>query len=154
MPNTSTTHIKVIRYFSIGIFLISLACPCYDTGKEDGVVGQGGLLLLSGIMWFMFMSPGFIWLANVCLLMSWTYASKKRDKSFIMSIVAILIALCFLLYKDMIIDEGGNTTPITGHRIGYWLWVASMLVMLLGNFYIQMFFGGDDRKPISSEPRR
>ena len=138
MPSTPTS-VKVIRYISIGLFVISLACPCYDTGNADGSFGQGAFLLLSGILWFMFASPGFVWLANPLLLYSWINAGKNRDRSFTLSIISLFLALCFLFYKDVITDEGGaNTTPIIAHAIGYWLWLASIATMLLGNFCLQM----------------
>lgn len=140
MQKALATPIKLIRYVSIGLFLVSLACPCFDTGEEPGGMGQGGGLLLMGILWFFAVSPGFVWLANPLLFISWMSAGKKRDRSFITSITALLVALCFLFYKSIIKDEGGsNTTPITAHLIGYWVWLASMLTMVLGNFYMQLY---------------
>jgi hypothetical protein len=137
MPITKPA--KTIKYLSISLFIISLACPCFDTNKEIGYIGQGGSLLLAGILWFMFASPGVVWLSNPLLLISWLSVGKKPNRSFITSIIAILLAMCFLFYKDIIIDESGsNTTPIIAHKIGYWLWLASMLTMLIGNLYLQL----------------
>jgi hypothetical protein len=153
MPINLTPSAKAIRFISMALFLISLALPCYDTVEKNGEFGQGAFLLISGILWFMFASPGFVWLANPLLILSWVNAGKNRDRSFVLSIIAVFFALCFLFYKDIVKSESGSTTPIIAHNIGYWLWVSSILTMLLGNVYLQLF-GMDIEKPKSKFPNQ
>jgi len=149
---TLTTS-KFIRYFSIGIFIFSLLCPCFDTEKAAGGPGQGGGLLLQGLFWFMYMSPGFVWLANPLLLFSWIYLNKKRTRSLIFSVVSFFMAACFLFYKDMLTDESGsNSTPIIAHQAGYWLWLVSILIMLFGNLYLKVVGDDLEKSPAPANP--
>jgi hypothetical protein len=136
MPLTAQ---KKVTYISLALFVISLACPCYDTGNEAGGWGQGATLLIMGITWFVYPIPYGIWLANPALLFSWKYISKKPVRSFILSIAATLLALGFLLCKELRLDESGsNFTPVTEHRVGYWLWLMSMFTMAFGNLYMEL----------------
>jgi hypothetical protein len=134
-----TTKKNITLYISIGLFLLSLICPCFDTGKDVGSWGQGAILLIMGIGWFIFPIPYGIWLANPALLFAWILVRRKPVTSFISSLVATVLALCFLLCKELLTDEGGsNYAPIVEHKIGYWLWLASMVTMLFGNLYHEL----------------
>lgn len=134
-----TTKKNITLYISIGLFLLSLICPCFDTGKDVGDWGQGAILLIMGIGWFIYPIPYGIWLANPALLFSWILVRRKPVTSFILSLVATVLALCFLLCKELLTDESGsNYAPIVEHKIGYWLWLASMVTMLFGNLYQEL----------------
>jgi len=130
---------KITLYVSIGLFLLSLVCPCFDTGKDVGDWGQGATLLIMGTFWFIYPIPYGIWLANPALLFSWIFISRKPVLSFTLSLLASVLALCFLLCKELMTDESGsNYTPLIAHKIGYWLWLASMATMLFGNLYLEL----------------
>jgi len=49
------------------------------------------------------------------------------------STIALVLSLSFLLFKQIIKDEGGNYGIITGYRAGYWLWVGTMVAVFIGN---------------------
>lgn len=133
-----TTQVtKVFKYISILLFLTALIFPCFDTMEEEGEDGEGAALLLSGFFGFFSTTAGFSWLANPALWMSWSYFTKKPRQSFIASVIAVLFALSFLLFKTIMVNEAGGTSSVVKYRIGYWLWLASCLIMLIGNIYLR-----------------
>ncbi|MDP9076933.1 MAG: hypothetical protein M3O71_05880 [Bacteroidota bacterium] len=129
---------KVIMLISIALFLIALSQPCFDTEKEAGGDGEGFALLLSGFFGFFSSTTGLTWLANPALWLSWIFVAKKPKLSLTASFISVLIGLLFMCCTDMIIDESGsNRSAIVGYRTGYWLWLASMFIMLIGNLYLK-----------------
>jgi peptidoglycan biosynthesis protein MviN/MurJ (putative lipid II flippase) len=127
----------IIRITSIVIFLIALALPCFNTANEAGEVWEGLSLLISGCFGFYVCLTGLTWLANPALFCAWFYLRKKPETALTASSIASLLALSFILCTNMINDESGDTySPITGYRIGYWLWLASALIMLAGSLYL------------------
>ena len=49
---------------------------------------------------------------------------------------ALGFSLSFLLQKHWDRDESGShTATITGHGLGYWLWIASMVTALVGSLF-------------------
>jgi hypothetical protein len=80
---------------------------------------------------------GFTWLANPAILIAWIFIRKNPKKSLSASIVGFLLAISFLFFQNMVLDEGGNMQQITAyHHLGYWLWQASMVFMLSGNLIL------------------
>jgi hypothetical protein len=42
------------------------------------------------------------------------------------------LSLSFLLHQQILVDEAGNHSGITGYGAGYWLWVASTATAVIG----------------------
>ncbi|TSD67157.1 hypothetical protein FFF34_007110 [Inquilinus sp. KBS0705] len=133
---------------SIAIFAVALIMPCFDTRAEDGDTGQGLLCLISGAFGFFSSFTGFIWVANPALLFSWIYIRKDSWLSLSASSIALFIGLLFLKCTEMTVNEGGGTSYITGYRIGYWIWLSSMMIMVIGNVYSYLFI-----KPIPRQEK-
>ena len=51
------------------------------------------------------------------------------------SILSTILAVSFLLFNKIIVDDSG-LREILNYKAGYWLWLTSSLVMLLGNLTI------------------
>jgi hypothetical protein len=74
----------------------------------------------------------FTWLANPLLLVSWVLlAISKYRAAFNVSLGALLLAMSFLLHSEMV-TGGSDSTRIVGYGMGYWLWIASALVLVVG----------------------
>lgn len=140
------TIAKYARFISAGLFLIALASPCFDTNKEIGQSWEGAALLLSGCFGFFLSVTTATWLANPALLFSWIFVNKKPRQSLLLSIIAAITAALFLCCKIIITDEAGGTSVIVGYRIGYWLWLLSMLTMLSGNLYAWFYNNNAERR--------
>lgn len=51
---------------------------------------------------------------------------------------AFLMAFFFLLFTEVIANENNQSQRITERKLGYWLWLTSTLVMLIGS-YVQVY---------------
>lgn len=125
---------KIFLYLSIGMFIISLTQKSYCSSY--GLCDNYGFLSLF-IGWlgvFMLHIPAFTWLSNPLLLGSWIFFKKKPKISFILSIIAFFLMLSFLLVDEIISNEAGTKSKVVFYGLGYWLWLFSSFIMLIGNF--------------------
>ena len=86
---------------------------------------------------FVIAGNGFSWLANPFIIISWTLTYKDPKKSLNFSLIAFLLSLSFLLTKKVATNEGGTPTEIISYGIGYWLWLSSCIVNLIGNLILK-----------------
>lgn len=119
-------------FISITLFILALIQTCYCTDRDcvssAYVFIVGPIAMLTG-------GAALTWLANPILLISWIKYRSKSKTSLYCSIIATLISLSFLIFNEIIADEAGNFRQIISYRLGYWLWLASCLVMVIGNLF-------------------
>ncbi len=130
---------KIILTTSIIFFVMSLTQNSFETivgpnskGIMDLLVGWMGVLMLH--------PPAMVWLANPTLFAAWVFTKKNQRTSFILSVISLLIMLSFLLFDEIIVNESGASSKITAYGLGYWLWVLSAFIMVIGNgvlYYIK-----------------
>jgi hypothetical protein len=137
--NTNLTALKrYIILISLLIFIISLTQTAityhdYDgTKTHDGIslFLVGGIVILGGGL-----PEWFVWLANPFYLIGIILFLKSKKLSRIFSALAILLALCFISFKEILAAENGRMATVQALNIGYWLWVASMAIFTIGTFY-------------------
>jgi hypothetical protein len=128
--------VKIIRYISIALFLVSLTQNTFSTGDDGDGTGTSGIIdLLAGTLFFYTSPAAWVWFANPLLLIAWIYLFTKPKASLVTSLLAAVISLSFILFDSIRTDEGGGLHPIAGYEIGYGLWVTSCLLMLFANVY-------------------
>lgn len=137
--NTNLTSLKrYILLISLLIFVISLtqtAITYHDyngTKTHDGIslFLVGGIVILGGGL-----SEWFAWLANPLYLIGIILFLKSKKLSRIFSVTAILFALYFTTFKEILAAEDGRMATVQALNIGYWLWVASIAILTIGTFY-------------------
>ncbi|MEL6109103.1 MAG: hypothetical protein AAFU85_24110 [Planctomycetota bacterium] len=134
---------------SVAIYIASLTMPCYSYGQQETVLGvdsvgtvYGGSLLLIG--WMGVLSFEFAWFANPLYLCACAgiLASRKNPCNegqaallALMPCFAIAFALSFLMYRTTAAGGGpaGTEWVITAYLPGYYLWIASMVALLLAS---------------------
>ena len=127
---------KIILTISIIIYIISLTQEGFCTNIA-GHCAKGFMYLLVGWLGvFMLHSPAMVWLANPILLFSWIRIKKKEKQSLIFSSISLITMLSFLLFDEIILNESGALSRITSYGLGYWLWVSSAFIMVLGNGFL------------------
>jgi hypothetical protein len=90
--------------------------------------------LLTG--WMTVFGGYIAWLANPLLVMSWIQLFKsKYTAAALYSIAAFAAAASFLLQSRIWLDEAGNIGLITARASGYWLWLSSIGIALIGSAY-------------------
>lgn len=124
---------RITRIISCVIFLFSITQKCYCTVTQ---CADSALVFLLG--WFAIFSggAGISWLANPLLIIAWILVKKNVKATVILSALATLLALSFLLFDNIIANEGGNYQQIIAYKTGYWLWISSCIIMLAGSFIV------------------
>lgn len=120
---------------SIIVFIVALSQPAYCIDNKCGLKWGGLISLVSGALGFYTGEAALTWLANPLLIVSWITFFNFKKASFILSIGATGLGLHFLNFNRIMINEGGGYGQITGHEIGYWLWVSSMVIILIANVF-------------------
>ena len=119
---------KPLLLLSVGLFVACLFTHAYyapshsehPLGLELLVTGWSGLIFF-GIS---------AWLANPLLLFGWFACHLGRyDVSAVLSLVALGFMLSFLRIETIPLDEAINYAKITSYGLGYWLWLASAVVL-------------------------
>jgi hypothetical protein len=89
-------------------------------------------ILLSGALLVNSSYANIAWLANPVLFAAWwAIFKRKAAAALVLSFAALALAASFLLAGEVVTNEAGFARPITGYRIGYWLWLASMALACL-----------------------
>lgn len=124
---------KIFLYLSIGIYIISLTqksyCSSYTYCDNYGFLS----LIFGWLGVFMLYLPAFPWLANPILVASWFLQKRNNNTSLICSVISLGLMLSFLLVDEIIANEAGTTPKVVFYGLGYWLWVLSSFIMVLGN---------------------
>ncbi|CAM1347999.1 hypothetical protein [Tenacibaculum crassostreae] len=124
---------RLVVSISLILFLISLTQNSYFiTGMKESVGSFGLIALLFG--WMGIFGAGISWIANPLLLISWRILFTEKWKlSFILSFSALFFSLIFLLFNEIIANEGGSKSSIIAYDTGYWLWLSSCGINFIGN---------------------
>ncbi len=119
---------------SVALFGFSLASDGFyiDRPSNPRAWSPGWCLLLIG--WVTLIDGVVAWFANPLIAVSWMliWLRSARVVALCAALSALLLSLSFLLHSEIMTDEGGGRTAITGYGSGYWLWVSSMAVMAIG----------------------
>ena len=84
--------------------------------------------------WLVVLGSGISWLANPFLLYSWIALFTNQRRAEWYSILAILLALSFLMLKEVVANEAGLSRTIVSYGNGYWLWLSSLVINCIGIF--------------------
>ena len=130
-----TTFQKVVILLSVGLFVASLFQPAFYIDRADyaawadskylALFGWSGVLGGNAI-------ASLIWLANPVYFLAIILLLRQKPAGFYLSIIAALIALSFSLLDSIIASESGSSAKITSLENGYYLWVASMITLVIG----------------------
>ncbi len=128
---------NILRYISIGLYLISLTQKSYCTQADCSTWGSGFYALIIG--WLgLFVGGAYIcWFANPLLIISWIFFKRKNNLSIILSGLSTALCFAFLFFDKIMVDEAGHYGQIIGYRIGYWLWTMSSTIFFLGNIWLR-----------------
>ena len=146
MPSTEPNPI-IIKKMKLGALIIaivifgaSLTQPAYYTSAQepDGWANSLGLLLI-GWVGALGGHAGLAWLANPAILTAWISVFKNIKTSVIASILAACFSASFLVFSTVITDENGTCSMITDRKMGYWLWLTSIIFFAVSSIVIYIF---------------
>lgn len=135
VPRTETQR-HLPRNFllaSVTLFVICLALPAYTIGSGgNGFSARGYVSLLTG--WIAPLVLVWEWFANPALFISWLKLRKQKFAAgTAFAVLALIVASSFMFRQTLVVDEGGSPRDIASKDIGYWLWLISIGVALVGN---------------------
>ena len=113
-------------YIKMGtsILAASLNLFKYDSSSIGGIGLFGG-----GTSEFL------IWLANPFYFIALFLFAKNKKVSILFILISSLLAISFARWKEILISESGSTAKIISFSSGYYLWVASIIVLFLAIIY-------------------
>ena len=120
----------------MGLYFASLTQPAFCLGDCHNQWPGVLVLLLGWGAMFLGAVEGLAWFTNPLLLVAWiTFWYPKVSVWF--SIFAVTLSAAFLLFPGITMGNFHNDeldfTPIIHRHLGYWLWLSSTIVMLVGN---------------------
>lgn len=74
-----------------------------------------------------------IWLANPLYIFALSLFRGSNRSSILVATAATVIALSFIGWNDILVAENGRKAAIVGLSAGYWLWVSSLLILMIGS---------------------
>jgi hypothetical protein len=132
---------RILLAASVVLFLASLATNafCLQTAGRLDCRHFGWAVLLLGWLELVAISDvgpfvALPWFANPCLLLAWmlTLARLRRAAGLAFAGIGCLLGASFLLGTSLQISEGGGPSTIVSRGAGYWLWLASLCLAVLG----------------------
>ncbi|RZK10612.1 MAG: hypothetical protein EOO46_10055 [Flavobacterium sp.] len=110
---TKTNLVRKTIVFSSGILLmVSLTQNAYYIEGMRVSIGSFGLIAFL-LGWLDFNYSFIVWLANPLLILSWFFLFYKQPKQTIIpSTLAVLFSLSFLLFENIIANEGGGKSKL------------------------------------------
>jgi hypothetical protein len=117
---------KLLILLSAALFASCLPLEAFCvSGSCSNWPGYG--ILLFGLLPLWATPANMTWLANPMLFGAWVAVLLGAKKSSLcLSFSALAVSAAFLFMKTVVTNEAGIASPITGLRLGYWLWLASM----------------------------
>jgi hypothetical protein len=117
---------------SVALFLLCLTQDGYYVEGPDPRAWASPAVLLS-MGWLGVFEGVFAWLANPLLLAAWISLALGHQRIALeTAAAAVAFALSFFTVDTILVNEAGGNARVTGVGAGYHLWVASMLVVVVG----------------------
>lgn len=122
----------VLLAFSMLFYLVAMFTAPFRVGAPDPHPwADGWQVLLTGWMGVFF--GIFAWLANPLVFGAWLLTVKRlRVQAAVLAALALLFGLSFLSRHQIVVNEAGTVEPVHLDAVGYWCWLASFGVALVG----------------------
>jgi hypothetical protein len=120
----------------VGLFLnplvfvsIIAAWPCFRNKWE----GASAIAVMFAIGPTLICPGEAAWVANPIIVVTWLlYLRDGRPSALIFAVVALGLTLSFLRAETAPYPELVDLSPVISYGTGYWLWVASAAIMVVG----------------------
>lgn len=122
----------------MGLYALSLTQQAYCITGSCGNHWRGISIVALGAIGGIISLAGLTWYANPLIWAAWSQVNKKPKQALIFSLIATLISASFLLAGSISDVQPNVTSYITGYRIGYWLWLGSMVTTLVGSAIVYL----------------
>jgi hypothetical protein len=133
MRSALDTLRKVTLLVSMGLFCLSLFFEGFYWAPSSPLSAfPGWQLLFFG--WSAIPHGGVAWLANPVISLAWVFLALRRlDRSAGLAALGLALMVSFLFVSSVASMYGETTESVVAYGFGYWLWVASAVVLLIGS---------------------
>jgi hypothetical protein len=139
---------RITLLFSVFLFIISLTQDAYTYRDHEGLTAfssmeallMGSTAILAGglLEWL-------IWLTNPLYIIGTVLFLSDNKISIKFINVAAVLAISFALWTEVLVSESGQKGTIVYKEFGYWFWLMSIIVMMIGiNRYFET---AEDKEP-------
>jgi hypothetical protein len=130
----STIVCKILTGVSVLLFVTSLTQDGFYIDRPNNPRAWAPCIGLLLVGWIAVFNGVLAWLANPVLAATWFLMSFRSTRGIALgcAVVALGLSLSFLLHREIMTSEAGHYSKITGYGLGYWLWIASIIVALIG----------------------
>jgi hypothetical protein len=136
---------------SLLLFFISLtqnAVKIYYHGESQDSSSISYLLTGSIAFFGGGLLEEIIWLANPLCLYAIIMLQRKDRKAIVLSCIALLLAISFSFWTEILGSESGSLAKILSLELGYFLWLLSIITLTIGTF---LFFIVEKKELIDDE---
>ncbi|MYM39444.1 hypothetical protein [Duganella qianjiadongensis] len=110
----------------------------YIDGPNPLAWSQAWGLLVFG--WLGITTGTYTWLANPILFYAWISMFQSRYRSSALAaIIALLLMISFFFQSTVVSSEAPTYSKIVGYGAGYWLWIGSAVIQIVGCVTILVF---------------
>lgn len=130
---------REIKFATIGlsllVFAISLTQNALVVNYNNEIKTASSLeyLFIGSIA---FMGGGLleeiIWLASPLCLLAIVFMIKDDKRAVLVSLIASALAISFSFWNEILGAESGTMAKIISFELGYYLWLASILILTIG----------------------
>ena len=101
-------------------------------GFKTLLLSQGDSSFLLGFVCLLFGFSYLAWFANPLFLVSIVLLSLNRsDMALATSTASVILAATTFLIRNVSFNEAGHMANVVGYGLGFYLWIASMCVVLV-----------------------
>ena len=121
---------------SVTLYILCLFfTPFYVANKEADVYSNSLFMVLLGWMSILGggLIPTIIWLANPLYLFGGFLILNKEKVGVVLVGLSIILALYFTTLDSIMDGESGKTTAITKLGVGFYLWIASFIILFIAS---------------------
>jgi len=127
-----TINISLLLFF---ISLTQNAVKIYYHGESHDSSSISYLLTGSIAFFGGGLLEEIIWLANPLCLCAIIMLQRNDRKAIVLSCIALLLAISFSFWTEILGSESGSLAKILSLELGYFLWVASIVILTIGTFF-------------------
>lgn len=132
---------------AVTLFVISL-------GFNTLISSEGDPSFLVGLICLLFGFGYLTWYANPLFFLSALLVVKGSRWAAGTSVLSLALALSALSIQRIPIDESGHEADVIAYGTGFFLWLASILVLLLSSLWFSFVRGGPPQDRPPEEGRR
>ena len=122
---------KALLITSLALFGFSLTQNAFAAAHFDGperYSGLAALLVGATIILGGGLLEWIVWLANPLFALSIFLAFRRDKRAVLPSLGSVVLSTSFMFWREILVSESGRTGAILSKGLGYYAWIAALVV--------------------------